>query len=322
MNTSLGLDMSMAEFSACLRIDAKRHLKASFANTRAGFRRLACWYKSHGVTRVRVGLECTNTFGQAIAQWLHENGQEVYLINPERSHAYAQCRGQRNKTDATDAQLIADFVAVHEDLTRWSPPAPEQLALSALTRARAALVSQRQQLANQLRTAHQVVQPFLKNALKSLNHQITAIEQKLRTLLREHAALNERVQRVMTIKGVGWLTAVTVIAELPNIDSHTDARAICAWAGLIPRRWQSGKKELPSRLSKRGNYYLRRALFMPSLTAKRYNPLFQSFALRLAQKGKRPGAILGAISHKLLRIIVGLLKSNSDFDPAWSFSKS
>jgi transposase len=57
---------------------------------------------------------------------------------------------------------------------------------------------------------------------------------------------------------------------------------------------------------------------MPALVAKRHNPLIQAFAQRLAQNGETTTAILGAISHKMLRILVGMLRSNSDFSPNWS----
>jgi len=99
-------------------------------------------------------------------------------------------------------------------------------------------------------------------------------------------------------------------------------RALCAWAGLTPRRWSSGTLELPARLSRKGNVYLRQALSMPALVAKRHNPLMRAFAQRLAENGKTTRAILGAISHKMLRILVGLLKTQTDFDPAWSFKKT
>ena len=321
MKTSLGLDMAAASFAACLWFSATRHAKAVFPNTRAGFRRLEKWLKSHGLGSLRVGIECTNTYGQAVAQWLFDRGHEVYLLNPECTSHYAKARGQHNKTDPSDALNIAAYVALHE-LTAWQPPTPEQAALCALTRARADLVSQSQQLANQLRTAQPIARPFLKSCLQFIKLQIAAIEKKVREHLKKHPALSDKVQLLRSIKGVGWLTAVIAIAELPNIDQHTDARAICAWAGLTPRRWQSGKTELPSRLSKRGNRHLRQALFMPALVAKKYNPLLRSFADKLRSKGKRPGAIVGAVAHKMLRIIVGLLKSNSSFDPNWAFNKS
>ena len=322
METSLGLDMAAASFAACLWFGPHRHAKAVFPNTKVGFRQLDRWLKSHGVGLLRVGIECTNTYGQAVAQWLFERGHKVYLLNPECTSNYAKVRGQRNKTDAADSVTIAAFIAKHDDLTPWTPPSPEQAALCALTRARADLVSQRLQLANQLRTAHSIAQPYLKNAWKHLGLQIAAIEKKLREHLKEHPTLSQKVQLLRSIKGIGWLTAVIAIAELPNIDQHTDARSICAWAGLTPKRWQTGKTELPARLSKRGNRHLRQALFMPALVAKKFNPLLRAFADKLRAKGKRPGAIAGAVAHKLLRIIVGLLKSNSTFDPNWSFSKT
>lgn len=311
--------MAAASFAACLWFSATSHAKAVFPNTRAGFRRLNSWIKSHGLSALRVGIECTNTYGQAVAQWLFDHGHQIYLLNPECTSHYAKARGQQNKTDPSDALNIAAFVALHE-LTAWQPPSPEQAALCALTRARADLVSQSQQLANQLRTAQPIVRPYLKDCLQFIKLQISQIEKKLRQHLKEYPHLHDKVQLLRSIKGVGWLTAVIAIAELPNIDQNTDARAICAWAGLIPKRWQSGKTELPSRLSKRGNKHLRQALFMPALVAKKYNPLLRAFAEKLRSKGKRPGAIVGAVAHKMLRIIVGLLKSNSPFDPNWSFN--
>ena len=321
MKTSLGLDMAAATFAACLWFDAKRHAKAVFPNTRIGFRRLDKWIKSHGLGALRVGIECTNTYGQAVAQWLFDQGHEIYLLNPERTSHYAQARGQHNKTDPSDALNIAAFVALHE-LSAWQPPSPEQAALCALTRTRADLVSLGQQLANQLRTAQPIARPYLKSSLQCIKLQIAQIEKTIRQHLKEDPALNDKVQLLRSIKGVGWLTAVIAIAELPNVDQHTDARAICAWAGLIPKRWQSGKTELPSRLSKRGNRHLRQALFMPALVAKKHNPLLRAFADKLLAKGKRPGAIVGAVAHKMLRIIVGLLKSNSSFDPNWALNKT
>jgi len=321
MKPSLGLDMAAASFAACLWFGATSHARADFPNTRTGFRRLSAWIKSHGLGSLRVGIECTNTYGQAVAQWLFAQGHQIYLLNPERTSHYARARGQQNKTDPSDALNIAAFVALHE-LTAWQPPSPEQAALCALTRTRADLVSLSQQLANQLRTAAPASQPFLKSSLQHLKLQICAIEKTIRQHLKEYPSLNDKVQLLRSIKGVGWLTAVIAIAELPNIDQHSDARAICAWAGLIPKRWQSGKTELPSGLSKRGNKHLRQALFMPALVAKKYNPLLHAFAEKLRSKGKRPGAIVGAVAHKMLRIIVGLLKSNSTFDPNWVLNKN
>lgn len=324
MNTTatVGIDIASASFKAALWLDAQRCINAQFDNHVGGFRKLGIWLKRHGFGRLRVGLESTNTYGEALAEWLHDHGYEVLLLNPERVLRYAQCRGQRNKTDPADARLIAEFVARHDDLTRWFPPTAEQKVLRALTRTRTQLVEQRKQLASQLRTAHPAAQPYLRAAINTVAEQIKLIARQITEHLRRWPQWHEQVRRVMTVKGVGLITAVTLLAELPPITHTTDPRSICAWVGLIPRRHQSGNLELPAHIARKGNVHIRNALFMPALVAKRYNPLLRAFAKRLEQSNKTHRAILGAIAHKMLRIIVGLLRSGTDFDPNWSFVRS
>lgn len=318
---SLGIDIARLIFVAALWFGQDRFIRAEFANHPGGFRKLRRWLQKHGVGRLRVGLESTNVYAEALAAWLHGDGHQVYLLNPERTAHYARCLGQRNKTDPADAVCIAAFVAHHE-VTAWRPPSPEQKKLRSLTRARHQLVALRTQVSNQLRTADPVASVHLEAVLHSLRAQLQAIAREISAHLKAHPGLGGQVRRLMTLKGVGLVTAAVIIAELPPITENTDPRAICAWAGLTPRRWQSGKTELPARLSRKGNVYLREALYMPALVAKRHNPLLNAFAQRLAENGKTTRAILGAIAHKMLRILVGLLRSNTDFDPNWSLKKT
>jgi transposase len=269
MNTpSVGIDVSQLSLEAVLRLDQQRCPKFDFTNNPAGFRRLQTWLQSHGVSHARVALEATNTYGDALLEWLYERGFEVYLLNPERVLHYAQCLGQRNKTDRSDAGTIAAFIATHE-ATPWRPPSPEQKKLRALTRTRSQLVQLRVQLANQLRTIDPVARVYLERALETVNQQLRLIVAQIRQHLRECANLAEAARRLTTLKGFGLVTVATILAELPPITRDTDPRAICAWAGLTPRRRQSGKTELPSRMSKKGNVFLRQALYMPALVAKK-----------------------------------------------------
>lgn len=318
INPVLGIDIALRSFDVALWFDSVRCAKAQFPNDARGFRQLSRWLKPHGVGTVPAALESTNTYGEALASYLHTAGHRVYLLNPERVACFARTLGQRNKTDPADAVTIARFIVGRDDLTVWQPPLPEQQALRSLTRVRQQLTEQSILLRNQLRTASQLARRHLQAVLRTIANQLAALGREIRAHLQAHPALGEQVRRLMTCKGIGLVTAAVALAELPPIDRHTDPRAICAWVGLTPRRWQSGRTELPARLSRKGNTYLRHALFMPALVAKRHNPLVRAFADRLAANGKRPGAILGAVSHKLLRILVGLLRSQTDFDPNWT----
>lgn len=314
---TLGIDIAQRSFAAALRLNPHHCAKAQFDNNPSGFRKLKRWLQSHGVGSLRVGLESTNTFAEALAEWLHAEGHTVCLLNPERVACYARSLGQRNKTDPADAYTIAVFVATHE-ASVWTPPPPEHKALRSLTRARHQLVAAKLQLQQQLRTAEPIAIPHLKAVMIAIGRQLAALEKQLRTHLQAFPSLASQVQRLMTCKGVGFITAAIALAELPPVTAQSDPRALSAWAGLTPHRRQSGNREAPARLSRKGNAYLRQALYMPALVAKRHNPLLRGFAARLEANGKTPNAILGALSHKMLRILVGLLRSNRDFDPNWS----
>jgi transposase len=318
---TLGIDMAKRTFVSALRFSEQRVLKAQFENHARGFRGLETWLKAHGASKAaRVAVESTSTYAEALLEWLHCRGYAVFLLNPERVAHYGRARGQRNSTDPADATTIAAFIAQH-DGTPWQPPAPEQKVLRGLTRARAQIVACAKSLRLQLQTASGPAATHLRHLLAAARRELAAIGRAISQHLKAHDHLGQKVRRLMTCKGVGLVTAATVVAELPPITAQTDPRTIAAWAGLTPRRWQSGPREWTTRLSRKGNVHLRQALYMPALVAKRYNPLLRTFAQRLAADGKSSGAILGALSHKMLRILVGLLRTNTDFDPKWSSQK-
>src|SRR5438132_1710518 len=126
MNTpSLGLDLARLTLVAALWFGPRRVVQAEFANHVGGFRKLRRWLQQHGVGPLRVALESTNVYGEAVAAWLHAEGHQVHVLNPERTANYARSLGQRNKTDPADAACIAAFIAQHE-ATPWTPPSSEQ----------------------------------------------------------------------------------------------------------------------------------------------------------------------------------------------------
>jgi transposase len=310
---TLGLDLAQATFVAALYLPPQT-LQQSFTNSPTGFRKLGQWLHQHFAGGLRVGLESTSTYGEKLAEWLHAHGHTVCLLNPERVACYAKAIGQRNKTDPADAGTIARFVARHEDLTVWTPPPPEQKSLRSLTRARHQLTALATAVSNQLKTAGAEGAKHLGQVLQTIRTQLKALAKDILAHLRAHPVLQEQVRRLTTFTGVGFVTAAVLIAELPPVTAQTDPRTLCAWAGLTPKRSQSGPREGRSHLSRKGNAYVRQALYMPALVAKRFNPLLHAFAQDLASRGKTNRSILGALSHKMLRILVGMLRTNTDFD--------
>lgn len=117
-----------------------------------------------------------------------------------------------------------------------------------------------------------------------------------------------------SIPGIGNKTAVAILAELPDIKNFKNAKEIAAFAGLTPKKRESGTSVRgKASLCKIGSAVLRKALFIPSLVAKRYNPILKAFSERLDQKGKNGMVIVAAVMRKLLHIIYGVLKNKKIF---------
>ena len=138
-----------------------------------------------------------------------------------------------------------------------------------------------------------------------------------------HPALKADRDLLTSIPGVGTQTAATVLAELPAIDRLPSAQSAAASAGLAPREFRSGSSvRKRTRLSKAGNARLRKALFLPTLTAIRFNPLLKGFFERLVAAGKPRMQAVGACMRKLIMICFGVLKNRTPFDPEWSSRKT
>jgi transposase len=119
-----------------------------------------------------------------------------------------------------------------------------------------------------------------------------------------------------SIPGVGRQTATTIRAELPAVDRLPSAQSAAAYCGLSPREFTSGTSvRRKTRLSKAGNPRLREALFLPTQTAVRFNPLLRGFFERLVGAGKPRMQAVGASRRELRMLCYGVLKNRAPFDP-------
>jgi transposase len=281
----LGIDISKDKFDVCLRHPQQDQLLAQkqFLNSPAGFRKLQRWLRQAGVTDVHACMEATSRYGEALALFLHEQGQPVSVVNPRRIRRYADSLLVRTQHDALDADIIARFCATQKPRL-WTPAPPELRRLQELTRLRQFLVSQRTRLQNRLHTESKTVAPLLWRHIGQLDQTVEEIEATITTFLHDHEELNQQV----------------------------------ALAGLDPRKKDSGKSVRGvARLSKMGSRPLRAALYMAAITGLRSNPLVRAQAERLRARGKSGKTVICAAMRKLVRLIYGVLKHRQTFDPKW-----
>ena len=316
----LGIDVSKATLDLAMRVEEKVCFR-QVENTQDGFEELMKWVTKHGGEQVHACMEATGQYGDEAAEYLyHQPGYQVSVVNPARIRAYAQSRLSRNKTDRVDANLIMTYCE-REEPTLWSPPPASFRKLQALVRHLDNLKAMRQQQANRLQSGvrEPLVLESLHKTILMLEEQIKTTEQQLHDHINQNAELKRQSDLLITIPGIGQLTAARLLGEIRSVHNFDSARQLAAFAGLTPRNHTSGTsvRKRPH-LSKVGNANLRLILFMPALSAKRYNPIIKSFCDRLTSYGKSKMAVVAAAMRKLLHIVYGVLKSGLPFDPHYA----
>jgi transposase len=194
---------------------------------------------------------------------------------------------------------------------------PAQARLRALVGYRDDLVARRTRLRNQRHAAEWAGEPsvvaWLEADLAAVAARLTELEAAIRAVL---ATVPEAPTLTAAI-GVGAMTAAAVMAYLPA-GVLGNPKAAAAYAGVHPRQTQSGQRAT-SRLSKQGCPALRRYLYLAALTAIRHDPAIRAWHDHLRARGKPVKAAICAVMHKLLRQMMGRLRTQRDPAPlAWS----
>jgi transposase len=310
--TVLGIDVAKSKLDVALMLNGKVLMK-KFENNIKGFKLLQGWLASLKMEQVHACLEATGPYGDAVAEFLHERGHRVSVINPLRIKSFAKSDLQRNKTDQADARTIAAF-CLAKDPDDWHPLPPEIKQLQALTRRIEALERMLLVETNRLEAAPATTRPSIERMIDNLKKEIDNVQRLIKDHINNNPDLKQQSELLQTIPGIGEKTARLLLGEI-EFRSFESARALAAHAGVTPRQFQSGKSLNWTRLSKLGSGRIRKALYFPAIAAVKYNEVVKQFARRLSENGKTPMQIVCAAMRKLLHIAFGVIKHNRPFDP-------
>lgn len=316
-----GIDVSKARLDVLLLTADGQQAYQQVSNTTSGHQQLSTWLRQHTSGTVAVCLEATGRYGEAIARHLHQHGYAVSGVNPAAVKHFANAMMKRHKTDKSDAHVLACYLAqMHPPV--WQPPTLVQSHLQELKRLADGLQTDRTRVKNRLEglSASSPAHRSLEAQLKHLEQQLAQVEEEISQLLDDDPHLQAQCQLLLSIKGIGRISALQVLAELPDIGRFASADQLVAYAGLCPHQQQSGAQRGVSWLSKQGNPRLRKALYFPALSAKVHNPHLRQFAQRLTAAGKAKMVVVAAVMRKRLVLVYTILKSGHPYDPTFGFS--
>jgi transposase len=319
----VGIDVSKRKLDVALLVDGKVKAKV-VPNSQEGFAELEMWLEKQKIAlpQAHICLESTGIYSEPVALYWFDKGIKVSLVNPNCIKSFGSSENIRNKNDQIDAGLIARYCAAMTP-SPWDAPSREQRQLRAWSNRLTALQDMRQQELNRLEVhetakQHDVI-PHVQEHIKWLDAQIAHIVQDIDDHIDRHPGLKQDAALIESIPGLGRTTAAKVLAHVGDIRRFDNAKALAAYIGVTPRQRQSGTS-LRGRtmMSRMGSKPLRSALFLPSLVAKRYNPILKQFCLRLEANGLSKMAVAGAVMRKLVHLIYGVVKSGKPFDPHYA----
>lgn len=286
-----------------------------------------------------IGLEACGGAHYWVRQFT-QLGHDVRMIAPQFVKPYVKS----NKNDAVDAEAICE--AVQRPTMRFVPTKSiEQQDLQSLHRIRSQLVARRTAQANQVRgllmeyglvipkgisyvrkavpsilgDAENVLSTLFRELLNELyeelvhlDKRIRSLEQKLVTLSAQH----EDCQRLLTIPGVGLLTATALMAAIGDVTVFKNGRELAAWLGLVPKQHSTGGKQTLMGISKRGDSYLRTLLIHGGRSVVRVAHKHQDTRNRwIGDIKKRRGENISnvAVANKNARIAWALLTRKENY---------
>ena len=295
----------------------------SFNNSLAGFKLFLRWIKkyvlSDNIPLVFV-MEATGVYYEQLAHFLFQQGYQVAVILPNKIRNYAKSLESKSKTDPLDAAVITRF-GLERQLSLWTPPSETLKVLRDLCREHHCLKTNITQIKNQLHALKSSFKPHKESFKRKtqllifLERQVSLINKELRALVKTEPDLAQRLKNIKTAKGLGDITILTVLAETRCFELVSNQKQLASYAGLDIVFNDSGLKKGKTSISKKGNTFIRKALFMPALSACRANPQMKVFYQRLVSKGKNKKLAIIAVARKLLLLIYTLWKSNSVFIP-------
>lgn len=186
--------------------------------------------------------------------------------------------------------------------------------LRELLTARRALVKDQVTAKTRLATAlNPLVREQLGRRMEDIGADIQAIDKAIAQIAKERGTLEERICRLMTIPGIGRLTATTMLIDMPEL-GHLDSKKITALAGLAPMTQQSGKWQGKERITG-GRSSIRRAIYMPALVAIRFNRDLHDKYQQLLKAGKAKKVVITAIMRRIIILANTLLRERRDWLP-------
>jgi transposase len=313
----VGIDVAQVKLDVVVRLDASRTYRV-LANQPEGFAALHHWLSSLPVAQCRLCLEATGSYSDALVSFLHAHNYYISVLPPATLVSFRRSEGVRSKTDALDADLLARY-ARQKQPRRWVPLPQEVQTLRLLLAYRQDVLGMLVQQRNRLHAGRLTAwtRQQVERQGEQFRQALRGAEQQIKAHLKAAKTLTPLWRRLQTIPGIGWLTAAHLIAHIGDVARFPRVGALVSLAGLAVQQHESGSSvHRPAHIDRHGRADLRQQLYWCAVTAMRVDAQIAAWSQRLLARGKARPVVIVAVMRKLLHLVYGVWRSESDYDPA------
>ncbi|MCG8412302.1 MAG: IS110 family transposase, partial [Bacteroidales bacterium] len=322
----IGIDVGMDSFFVCYKtLDNNNTVKIkatkNFKNTEDGINEFRKWTdtknKSKDVDILYV-MEATGVYHENLCYNLDEHNKKVIVTLPVKMKYFKVTDKTTSKNDKNDSKAIANYglEKIFSAKDYWVRPLEDFRLIRFLTREHTSLKKRLTALKNKkhaLNHAHiksEDIYKIVNSEIAFIEQQIKDIEHQIKKSVKETTIIAEKINKIEKIKGLGFMSVVTILAETNCFELFTNIKQLTSYAGLDVIENQSGKFTGKTKLSKKGNATLRTCLYMPALSACKYNKTLKKVYERIAEGRKYKKQATVAIMRKLLILTYTIWNKN------------
>lgn len=327
---SVGIDVSKDDFHACFKIrldtgKTKIAASRSFKSSDKGFEEFLQWAEKNNKEKhpLTFIMEATGVYYENLAYFLHFHGQKTAVVLPNKMKNYFKSLNIKTKTDKVDSRIIALY-GIERSVDLWEPMSENFKNIRDLCRELLSMKKELQRAKNQLHAikyAHNKsseIKKLKESQIAFFEKSIQKLRKTIEKTVKNDIPLEKKIQKIITIPGMGFETAVILASETNGFLMFENIRQVVSYSGLDVSHNESGNFKGRSKISKKGNSKIRQALYMPALSATSANEPIKALYKRIVEKNpqtKRVGVV--AAMRKLLVLAFSLWKKDEVYDKAY-----
>lgn len=316
-----GIDISKSTIDVTLHC-AEVH--EQFSNNKKGFNALVKWVKKHSSTDINEVLFCfehTGVYSVPLSCYLNEKKIEFSMMSAlEIKRSLGLVRG---KDDKVDSKRIAEYAYLRKEKIKLTEiPSKNIQKLTQLTSLRDRLVKERTGHKNSKgeleyvlgkKEAKEMISVH-KQLIKQLTRQIEKIEYKIMEIIKNDEVLLKHYRLTTSVKGVGMVVAINVIATTNCFHSFDDPRKYCCYCGIAPFPYQSGTSiRRGTKISPLANRKMKALIDRSAMSAIKHDKELREYYQRKVEKGKEKRKVINAVRNKIVHRIFAVVKRGEPF---------